>query len=152
MSNGREWMKANNRAEWRRRSPCNINWERVDELLACGCSGVEISASIGITNLTLYKHCEKKFGKSFSDYKSEKSAVGVSLIREQQYKKALGLTDKGDNTLLIWLGKNRLDQRDHAKEDDMKAMESAFEIFVKHMATKGNPLAVEMVSKLPNDA
>jgi hypothetical protein len=45
-----------------------------------------------------------------------------------QYQKAIGLTKKGDNTLLIFLGKQRLGQRDNPQEktvseDVMKAFE-----------------------------
>lgn len=51
----------------------------------------------------------------------QKRAKGESILRAHQYAKALGLTDKGDNTLLIWLGKQRLEQRENIEKKQTEA-------------------------------
>ena len=87
-----------------------IDWKKVDELLIGGCLGTEIAGFFGICADTLYKRTEKEKGMTFSAYSQEKNSKGDAILRAHQYAKALGLTDKGDNTLLIWLGKTRLKQ------------------------------------------
>jgi hypothetical protein len=91
-----------------------INWERVDELMMCGCPGTEIAAYFGMHEDTFYKRVEAKYSMGFSAYLAKNKATGEALIREAQFKKALGHTKKGDNTLLIWLGKQRLGQKEQA--------------------------------------
>lgn len=98
------------------RPQIEINWGRVDELLMYGCPGTKIAASIGIHPETLYYRCEQEKGIGFTEYSRQKKECGDNLIQEAQFKKALGITDKGDNTLLIWLGKTRLDQKENAVE------------------------------------
>ena len=102
------------------RPQAEIKWDEVDDLLMAGCSGVEISGYFGIIPNTLYDRCEKDKGILFSKYSQDKRAKGQSFLRAHQYAKALGKTDKGDNSLLIWLGKQRLDQRDKPKEEEVE--------------------------------
>lgn len=90
-----------------------IDWKKVDDLLLAGCHGTEIAAYIGVHPETLYDRCKLEFGTVFSVYSQEKKSKGESILRAHQYAKAVGLTTKGDNTLLIWLGKNRLKQREN---------------------------------------
>jgi len=98
------------------RPKADIEWKKVDELLIAGCSGTEIAGYFGITPGTLYDRCLTDNRKMFSDYSQEKQSKGDSILRAHQYAKALGLTEKGDNTLLIWLGKTRLKQKEHVEE------------------------------------
>ena len=92
-----------------------IDWSRVDELLACGCQGTEIAEVMGMHPETFYGRVEKEFKIGFSEYAQKKKSIGEALLREVQYKKAVGLSKKGDNTLLIWLGKQRLGQKENAE-------------------------------------
>jgi IS30 family transposase len=85
-----------------------VDWIKVDKLLEAGCSGVEIAASLGIHPQTLYDRCEKEKDTEFSVYSQQKKQSGDTLLRNAQFEKAL---DK-DNMMLIWLGKQRLDQRE----------------------------------------
>jgi len=94
----------------------NIDWKKVDELLIGGCLGTEIAGYLGISTYTLYDRCMSDNGVLFSQYSQDKHAKGDSILRAHQYAKALGLTEKGDNTLLIWLGKTRLKQIDSATQ------------------------------------
>lgn len=94
-----------------------IDWKVVDDLFIAGCPGTEVAGRIGCHPDTLYKRIEDKYDTAYSAYLQEKRSKGDALLRAHQYAKALGLTDKGDNTLLIWLGKCRLKQRDTDQQD-----------------------------------
>lgn len=85
-----------------------INWDEVSEFLKAGCTGVEIAASLGMCPDNLYSRCEKENNVEFSVYSAQKRADGNALLRKAQYDKAL----TKDNMMLIWLGKQRLDQRE----------------------------------------
>ena len=89
-----------------------IDWVRVDKLLISGLTGTKIADAIGVHPDTLYERCEKVNGANFSAYAQQKRTIGDGLLQEAQFDKAIGNTDKGDNTLLIWLGKQRLNQRE----------------------------------------
>ncbi len=87
-----------------------LDWDLIDSFLVSGSPGTEVARHYGINEETLYKRVQKKFNMGFSEYLHQKRATGDALIRRKQYDKALGTTDTGDNTLLIWLGKIRLRQ------------------------------------------
>lgn len=98
------------KTETRGRPPSEIDWKKVEEMLIAGCMGTGIAAYLGISAQTLYDRCLIEKGILFSQFSQEKKEKGDEILRAHQYAKALGLTDKGDNTLLIWLGKTRLKQ------------------------------------------
>lgn len=93
-----------------------IDWKIVDEFLACGSPGTEIASYFSMHPNTFYRKVEETFNVSFSEYCQQKKSIGDALIRKAQYEKALGLTKDGDNTLLIWLGKQRLGQSEKNEE------------------------------------
>lgn len=97
------------------RPRAEIDWERAGELAEAGCKTTEIAAFFGIDPKTLYDRCPLDLGMSLSMFTQAKRAKGESLLREVQHRKAMGLSEKGDNTLLIWLGKQRLEQNDKQK-------------------------------------
>ncbi len=99
------------------RTKIDIDWELVDQLLAAGCNGMEISATLGICNDTLYRKVEEKFQMTFTAYSIKKKSIGDSLLKKTQFEKANGISNKGDNTLLIWLGKQRLGQKETIEEN-----------------------------------
>lgn len=89
-----------------------IDWDIVDSLLKAGCPGTEIAPHFAIHEDTLYDRCEKERGLPWSAYLRQKRSHGESNLRAKQYQLAL----KGDRTLLIWLGKQRLGQRENEQE------------------------------------
>lgn len=90
-----------------------IDWKRVDELLEAGCLGTEIASYFGMHPDTFYKRVELQYRMGYSAYSAQKKATGEALIREAQYKKAI---KKNDNTMLVWLGKQRLGQKESPSE------------------------------------
>ena len=63
---------------------------------------------MGIDYDTLNRACKREQGVGFTEYFKQKSASGKMSLRRRQYTKAMD----GDNTQLIWLGKNWLGQSD----------------------------------------
>jgi len=90
------------------RPEIEIDMKIVDDLLIQGSNGAQIAAYLGINDETLYHRIENNFGMNFSDYAAKKRSKGDAMLHAAQFKKAV----RGDNTQLIWLGKNRLGQRD----------------------------------------
>ncbi len=102
-----------------------IDWDYVDAMLFDHLSGIEIAANLGCYPDTLYNRCEQEHGMNWTLYATPRKAKGDGAIKRMQMKKAM----KGDNTMLIWLGKQRLGQRENASEtiipeDVLKAFES----------------------------
>lgn len=89
-----------------------IDWRKVDELLIAGCSGVEVAAYFAMHPQTFYDRVSAQYKVGFTEYLQEKRSKGDSLLRAKQYAKAMGFCKDGDNTMLVWLGKNRLEQRE----------------------------------------
>jgi hypothetical protein len=102
-----------------------IDWEKVDFMLEAGSNGASIAARIGMHPNTFYDRVLAKYGIGFTEYATLKRSIGDDNLREGQYRKAL---KKLDNTMLIWLGKQRLGQKENASEkvvpeDVLKAFE-----------------------------
>lgn len=100
------------------RPPAQIDWDKVDSLLIAGCSGAEIAGHIGVHKSTIYDRCLIELGIPFNEYSQQKKAKGDSLIKAHRFAKALGKTDDGDNTLLIWLSKVRLGEKEPKHEEN----------------------------------
>ncbi len=96
------------------RPKANIDWDIVDELLEADCEGTEIAAYIGIHPDTLYLRCQNEKKMGFSEYLRLKKAKGNSLIKVKQFEMAV--KDK-DKAMLIWLGKQRLGQKDKVENE-----------------------------------
>jgi hypothetical protein len=91
-----------------------IDWKQVENLLMAGCSGVEIAASLGIHENTLYKRCKDDLKIEFVAFSQQNKAKGDSLLKAKQFESAI--KDK-NIPMQIWLGKNRLNQTDKNQTD-----------------------------------
>ena len=85
-----------------------INWKQVDQMCAIHCTGDEQAAILEISYDTLNRACKRDKKMSFADYFRQKSASGKMSLRRRQYSEAM----EGNTTMLVWLGKNWLDQTD----------------------------------------
>ena len=95
------------------RPKIKIDWKQVDQMCAIHCTGEEQAAVLGIDYDTLNSACKRENKKSFSDYFKQKSASGKMSLRRRQFTSALD----GNSTMLIWLGKNILNQSDSSSDD-----------------------------------
>lgn len=92
-----------------------VDWTQIEELTMAGCSGIEIAAHFGITPHQLYVRCADDRNQAWSYFSQIYYEKGNSLLKVQQFKQAL----EGDRVMLIWLGKQRLGQKEtpeHKKE------------------------------------
>ena len=85
-----------------------IDWDKVDNSLRAGSNGVQVAAMLGVHPETLYDRCQEDKKTNFSEYLQQKRQEGNDVLFGLQYK----LAKEGDRGMLIWLGKNRLDQSD----------------------------------------
>ncbi len=85
-----------------------INWARVDSALKAGANGVQVAAMLGISFDTLSRRTNEEKNADFAAYMREKREAGNEELLKAQYEGAIG----GDRGLLIWLGKQRLNQTD----------------------------------------
>ncbi len=85
------------------RPPIEFTEEQVNligTLARCHCPDSEIAAALGCAEMTIRRH--------FGTLISEQREVGKSNIRAKQFRMAM----KGDKTMLVWLGKQLLGQRE----------------------------------------
>lgn len=92
-----------------------IDWKKVDNLLMAGCHGTEIAPHFDMHAETFYDRVKKQYNIGFTEYSSLKRQQGDSILRAKQYEKAMSL----DNTMLIWLGKQRLKQRENLDDKEV---------------------------------
>lgn len=91
------------------RPQVEIDWKQVGMLLEAGCQGTEIAAQLGIDPETLYNRCKRDNKMGFTEFSQQKRMRGDNLLRAKQFSLAMD----GDKTMLVWLGKQRLGQRDN---------------------------------------
>ena len=96
----------------------NIDMKVVDDLLAAGCNGSQIANYIGVHHDTLYNRIQDDYNITFTEYSVKKRQKGESMLHASQFKKAMS----GDTSMLIWLGKNRLGQKDKSEEAETKEL------------------------------
>ncbi len=90
------------------RPTIKIDWNRVDQLLECGCTSVEIAAAFGVHRDTLAARLLEEKGVNFSNYSAEKRSKGDGMLLQAQFKNAM----TGNTSMLQFLGKVRLKQRE----------------------------------------
>lgn len=90
------------------RPEADIDFEQLDNFLRAQCNGTDIASYFGVHPNTLYRQVEAKYNCNFSEYSRQKKAEGKELLRAKQFSTAM----QGDKTMLIWLGKQYLDQRE----------------------------------------
>lgn len=89
-----------------------VDWKKVDDLLIAGCHGTEIAAHFDMHPQSFYNKIQAQYNLGFTEYSLEKKQKGDSILRAKQYETAL----KGNVPMQIWLGKNRLGQKDREEE------------------------------------
>lgn len=91
-----------------------IDPNQVLELAKIDCTFSEIAAVLGCSEKTL----QRRFVHIIENGREQ----GKMSLRRAQFKKAV---EDGNPTMLIWLGKQRLDQKEKAEVDQVSASETA---------------------------
>ena len=89
-----------------------FDWAKVDTMLMAGCTCEEIAGEYGCCRNTVIRAVDRKFGVTYVEYARSKRSKGDGRLRMQQYLKAIGATNKGNDRQLEILGKHRLGQID----------------------------------------
>jgi hypothetical protein len=84
----------------------DLNIEVMQRAASIGCTVDEIAALIGIPKRTFYDHLERD--PELQKMLDEAREQGKGTLRRLQWQRASG----GSDTMLIWLGKQMLKQRD----------------------------------------
>lgn len=85
-----------------------IDWDLVDKMLNAHCRTTEIAARFDMCKETFYERVKKEKGVNFTEYTTKGRDHGKALLRMKQFSEAMN----GDRGMLIWLGKNLLEQKD----------------------------------------
>ena len=112
-----------------------INWDTVEKLCAIQCTGEEIAAVLKIDYDTLNTHIKDEFNLSFSDYFKKHSAKGRMSLRRKQHEVALS----GNATMLIWLGKQYLEQKDKQEVVSNITMNNSLDDFYADIESESKP-------------
>jgi len=95
--------------------------EQFEKLCSIQCTIEEICAYFDMDHETLNERIKEEYnGKTFSTIFATKRKTGHVSLRRSQFQKAL----EGDNTMLVWLGKNYLGQRDKFEDDTSKSTDN----------------------------
>ena len=89
----------------------NIDTEQVEKLASFGCTNIEIGAFFGCSPDLLEK--------SYSEYLTKGRDKGKIRLRQLQWKAA----EAGSHTMLIWLGKQILNQSESPSLADDELVE-----------------------------
>ena len=94
----------------------DVEFQRVKNLCAIQCTGEEIAAVMGVDYDTMNRLLKEKYNITFSEFFKIYSKDGLASLRRNQWKAA----DKGNVTMLIWLGKQYLNQTDKVENTNME--------------------------------
>jgi len=101
-----------------------IDKEDFEKLCGFQSTLLEIAGWFKCSDDTIEKWCKRTYKTTFTDINKRLSAGGKSSLRREQFKKALG----GNVTMLIWLGKQHLDQKDKTEVDSSEALKKLDDI------------------------
>jgi len=89
-----------------------IDWEQLEKLCAIHCTGEECASVLGVSYDALNDAIKRKGYSGFPEYFKKYSGPGKASLRRMQFRAA----KSGNATMLIWLGKQYLGQRDYKYE------------------------------------
>ena len=116
------------RKETRGRKKKAIDWYKVEELCAYGCTAKEIAHFLDVSHDTLERACQKEYGKTWTEQYEiwYFSKFRVSL-RRRMHEKAM----KGDSIMLIFMAKNHLEMSDEPQQQQVlnQTVQYSFENF-----------------------
>lgn len=91
-----------------------IDYGVLSKLCNIMCTGEECAAILGIDYDTLNRRLGQDGHNGFTDYYKKHSSKGKASLRRKQIEVALS----GNPTMLIWMGKQQLEQRDKRDIND----------------------------------
>lgn len=102
------------------RPKIEIDQKMFETLCGIQCTEAEICDVLNVCTDTLNSWCRRTYKKTFSEVFKQKRGLGKSSLRRAQWLLA---TDSLNPTMLVWLGKQYLGQKD-CPEDSMDMEDS----------------------------
>ena len=90
-----------------------IDYKTLDSLCSILCTGEEIAAILAVDYEALNRALKRDKHGGFKEYYKKKSSTGKASLRRTQFKLAID----GNPTMLVWLGKQHLDQSDKSESN-----------------------------------
>jgi hypothetical protein len=90
------------------RPTIEIDWKLFDKLCYMQATQLEIASFFNCSVDTIERAVKKQYNAGFADYYKKASAGGRMSLRRRQIESAMD----GNVTMLIWLGKQYLEQKD----------------------------------------
>lgn len=94
----------------------DADYYKVEQLCLIQCTGEEIASVMNVDYDTLNRLLKDKYGMIFSEYYKTVAPNGRAALRRMQYKAA----EKGNVTMLIWLGKQYLGQTEKVESNNLE--------------------------------
>lgn len=95
------------------RPRAKIDWDKVKKLCYIHCTKEEIAHILEISEDTIDRACKREYKDNFAVLYKRWSAGGKMSLRRKQVEVAM----KGNVSMLIWLGKQQLNQKDKHEEN-----------------------------------
>lgn len=108
MAKSKPKAKAKPQPQKRGPKPVEVNWDEFNKLCHLQCTLQEIAGWFDCSEDTIERRVKETHGVKFADYYRQKASRGKISLRRQQFQ----LAEKGNATMLIWLGKQYLGQSD----------------------------------------
>lgn len=96
------------------RKKLEIDWEQFDKLCFIQCTLREIASWFDCSEDTIERRVTEEQGMRFAEYYDKKRGKGLVSLRRKQFDAALN----GNTTLMIFLGKQYLGQKDQQAVDN----------------------------------
>lgn len=125
------------------RKKIELNWKLIDNLCLIQCTLEEIADILECSIATIKVRCKEEKGMTFQLYFKKKSAGGKMSLRRKQFEVA----QKGNVSMLIFLGKNYLDQSDQKK--DKSVMPSLNDVDWNQIGKSFATAAEKIATKIP---
>lgn len=117
------------------RPKVDVDWETLNELCNIQCTGVECASVLGIHYDTLNEKIKEKGYPGFPEYLKVHGGSGKASLRRAQWKSALG----GNAPMMIWLGKQYLDQTDKPIEEDQNEKADPVQVIINTYDASRSP-------------
>lgn len=103
-----------------------LDWDQFDKLCAIHCTLIEIADWFECSEDTIELRVKEKYGCTFKEQRAKRQSKGKRGLRKKQYEQAMS----GNSTMLIWLGKQWLNQTDKREitGDENKPIHLAYNV------------------------
>ena len=92
-----------------------IDQKEFEKLCGLQCTQEEIAAFFDCSADTIDRWCERTYNLKFAEVFKQKRGLGKISLRRAQ----MATAESGNATMLIWLGKQHLDQKDTKQSYDI---------------------------------